>query len=154
MARRVAAEVQRAFPDGVWQVELADLTDPALLGHEVAFTLGLKDQSSDSGTARLIDYLVDKRLLLLLDNCEHLIDACAVLVDALLRGCPELHVLATSRQPLGISGESILTVQPLPVPDPDRGSSVIRALARVSTVARRYEGSGSTPLRTAMPASA
>jgi len=123
LARRVAAEVQRAFPDGVWQVELADLTDPALLGHEVAFTLGLKDPSSDSGTARLIDYLVDKRLLLLLDNCEHLIDACAEMVDALLRGCPELHVLATSRQPLGISGESILTVSPLPVPDPDRGWS-------------------------------
>ena len=120
LALHLATEVQRAFPDGVWLVELAELTEPALLGHTVADALGLREQSGHWRLATLTDHLTGRHLLLVLDNCEQLVDACAVLVDQLLRTCPQLHVLATSRQPLSITGESILPVPPLPVPDPDR----------------------------------
>jgi len=120
LALHLATEVQRAFPDGVWLVELAELTETALLGHTVADALGLREQSGHWRLATLTDHLTGRNLLLVLDNCEQLVDACAVLVDQLLRTCPQLHVLATSRQPLSITGESILPVPPLPVPDPDR----------------------------------
>jgi predicted ATPase len=120
LALQLAAEVQRAFPDGVWLVELAELTEPALLGHTVAEALGLREQSGHWRLATLTDHLTGRHLLLILDNCEHLVDACAVLVDQLLRTCPQLHMLATSRQPLSITGEHILPVPPLPVPDSDQ----------------------------------
>jgi predicted ATPase/DNA-binding CsgD family transcriptional regulator len=123
LALRVSGEVQRAFPDGVWLVELAALHDPALLAVTVAETLGLRDQSVRWGMSVLAEYLSHRRLLLVLDNCEHLVDACAELADTLLRACPELRILATSRQPLGIIGEATLAVPPLSVPDADRAVS-------------------------------
>jgi predicted ATPase/DNA-binding CsgD family transcriptional regulator len=123
LALRVSGEVQRAFADGIWLVELAELRDPALLTVTVAETLGLRDQSVRWGAPALAEYLAQRRILLVLDNCEHLVDACADLADALLRACPELRILATSRQPLGINGEATLVVPPLSVPDPDRAVS-------------------------------
>ena len=100
-------------------------------------SLGLRDESSQWPVSRLIDYLASKRLLLVLDNCEHLLDACAVLADAVLREAPSLRILATSRQPLGIAGETVVQVGPLSVPDdegklaPDRDRPVGgRRLAR------------------------
>jgi predicted ATPase len=117
LARRVATEVHRAFSDGVWQVELAELHDSALLVHTIADELGVPERNERWGIASLRAYLRDRQLLLLLDNCEHLVDACAVTVDALLRSCPNLRVLATSREPLAVGGEHIYPVGGLSVPD-------------------------------------
>jgi predicted ATPase/DNA-binding CsgD family transcriptional regulator len=119
LALKVADDVRRAFPDGVWLVELAALQDPGLLVHTVAGALGLPDQSV-SPTDRLARYLADKRLLLVLDNCEHLLDASAALVCRLLAAAPELRVLATSRQALRVDGERVFLVPALSVPDLDR----------------------------------
>jgi predicted ATPase/DNA-binding CsgD family transcriptional regulator len=117
LALRTAADIERAFPDGVWLVELAPLQDPALVAQAVFNALEFRDQSARWMMATITDYLADKNLLLIMDNCEHLLSACAVLVDNLLRACPNVHVLATSRQPLGMSGEVTLTVPSLSMPD-------------------------------------
>jgi len=117
LATRTAADVQRAFSDGVWLVELAPLQDPALVALAVFNALELRDQSARWPMATIADYLADKNLLLILDNCEHLLSASAVLADNLLRSCPDLRLLVTSRQPLGISGEVTLTVPSLSMPD-------------------------------------
>ncbi|WP_211763369.1 ATP-binding protein [Kutzneria sp. CA-103260] len=117
LALRAAAGVRRAFPDGVWLVELAELRDAALLPQTVASAIGLRDQSPRPLRVTLADCLADRRLLLLLDNCDHLLAACGQLVYALLGDCPKLRVLATSREPLGISGEAVWPVPPLSVPD-------------------------------------
>ncbi|GHE80378.1 LuxR family transcriptional regulator [Amycolatopsis deserti] len=109
---------RRAFPDGVWLVDLAALEDPARLADAVAAALGVKEQSTRLAKEQLAGHLADRHLLMILDNCEHLVVACAGLVDCLLRRAPGLRVLATSRQPLGIPGEQILVVDPLPVPAP------------------------------------
>jgi predicted ATPase len=118
LALRVAADRRRAFPDGVWCVELAKLRDPELLVDTVADTLGLREQSTRPALAMLSDYLASRQLLLVLDNCEHLVDAAAALVSGLLRECPDVRVLATSREPLRINGETTLFVPPLSLPDP------------------------------------
>ena len=125
LAVRAADGLRRAFPDGAWLAELADLDDDALLTPAVAAALDLRDATSRWPVATLIDHLAGKRLLLVLDNCEHLLDACAVLADALLRGCPGLRVLATSRQPLGIAGETTLAVGPLSLPGDDDGPEAL-----------------------------
>ena len=117
LAVRAASEVQRGFPDGVRLVELAALTDPGLLVHAVFQGLDMRDQTSSWPMATLTSFLADKRLLLVLDNCEHLVDACAVLVDGLLQACANLRILTTSRQPLGIAGETTFRVPSLSVPE-------------------------------------
>ena len=94
--------------------------------------LGMRDQSGRSPVALLVDYLEDKELLLILDNCEHLLDACAVVVGAILRGTPGIRVLATSRQPLNADGEFVYPVPPLAVPevssdDVDRPAQAVRS---------------------------
>jgi predicted ATPase len=120
LALRMAAKVGSAFRDGVWLVELAALEEPDLLVQAVAMTLGIRDWSSRPTREVLLDYLADKQILLVLDNCEHLIDACASFVQAVLRVAPELRVLATSRQSLQVQGEHLLLVPPLSLPDSDR----------------------------------
>ena len=116
LALRIAAEVRGIFPDGVWFVELAALHDAQLLPHTVAQALGLRQVSADP-TADLAAHLENQRLLVVLDNCEHLTAACAVLVSKLLAAAPQLRVLGASRHMLGVEGEQILAVPPLPVPD-------------------------------------
>ncbi|TJZ98908.1 ATP-binding protein [Actinacidiphila oryziradicis] len=111
LALRVAQQAQRAFPDGTWLVELAALDDPGLLAQSVRTALALPPQ------AALAETLRDRRLLLVLDNCEHLQDACAVLAEAVLRACPGVRVLATSRHRLGAHGEHTFAVPPLALPD-------------------------------------
>jgi predicted ATPase/DNA-binding SARP family transcriptional activator len=117
-ARRLAA----GFPDGVWLVELAALGDPGLLAEAVAATLGLREEPGPPGTAppaladRLAGYVRDQDLLVVLDNCEHLVAGCAELAARLLRGAPGLRVLATSREVLGVPGELVWPVPPLAVP--------------------------------------
>ena len=116
LALRVASGAGRAFDDGVWLAELGGLTDPGLVVDEVARSFGLSDRSARWAVASLADYLRVRRVLLLLDQCEHLADACAVLADALLRGCPGLRILATSRHVLGVAGEVTVPVPPMTVP--------------------------------------
>jgi predicted ATPase/DNA-binding CsgD family transcriptional regulator len=106
------------FPDGVWLVELSGLRDPELLPDTVATGLGLAGNENHSQLDAILDHLRDQRLLLILDTCEHLIDACAMLADILLRATP-VTVLATSRQPLAVPGEHTCAIPPLPVPEPD-----------------------------------
>jgi len=116
LALRMAAEVRRTFPDGVWFIELASLHDPQLLPHTVANALELRQVSADPA-ADLAAYLEPQQLLVVLDNCEHLTEACAVLVSKLLASAPGLRVLATTRHVLGVEGEQILSVPPLSTPD-------------------------------------
>ncbi|MFD2421772.1 ATP-binding protein [Amycolatopsis pigmentata] len=118
LALHVGRNLRRTFSDGVWLIELAAVRNPALLGDTIATALGLADRSSRDPENVLSSYLADKRLLLVLDNCEHLSSECAHLTDALLRAAPGLRVLATSREPLGIAGEQLWQVPPLSVPPP------------------------------------
>ncbi|HSV38983.1 MAG TPA: LuxR C-terminal-related transcriptional regulator [Nocardioidaceae bacterium] len=114
---RAAAAMSRTFRDGVCFVELGNLNDAALLVPFVGEALGLRDQALALDLDRVSSSLRDRHLLLVLDNCEHLVGAVASLVDLLLRTCADLRVLATSREALGIPGESVLRVPPLTVPD-------------------------------------
>jgi predicted ATPase/DNA-binding CsgD family transcriptional regulator len=119
LALRVAGEVRRAFSDGVWVVELAGLTDEELVGRTVATTLGLRDQSDEPAVDALLEHLADRQILLVLDNCEHLLDGVAMLARKLLGGSAQLQIVATSRQPLCVEGEHVLQVPPLTTPDLD-----------------------------------
>ncbi|MGH2350225.1 MAG: LuxR C-terminal-related transcriptional regulator [Chloroflexota bacterium] len=113
----LATPAEPAFPDGVWLVELAALPDPALVPQVVAAAVGMHRAPAQPLPAALSAHLRDTRLLLVLDNCEHLIDACVGLADTLLRACPQVRILATSRQALGITGEAVWPVPPLALPD-------------------------------------
>ncbi|GKQ41034.1 LuxR C-terminal-related transcriptional regulator [Streptomyces sp. A012304] len=119
LAGRIAARVARAFPDGVRFAHLSGLSDPALVPLAVATALGLYDYSDRPALDALVERVRDRRLLLVLDNCEHLPAACAGLAAALLHGTTGVRVLATSRHRLGLTEEHLLDVRPLPVPDPD-----------------------------------
>lgn len=116
LSLQVAADSVDRFANGVWFVDLAPLTDPNLLPQIVATTLGLQEPPGRPILDLLQDYLRDKHLLLVLDNCEHLVEACAQLADTLLRAAPHLKILATSREALGIAGESTYPVPPLSFP--------------------------------------
>jgi predicted ATPase/DNA-binding SARP family transcriptional activator len=118
LALQVAGQLEGEYPDGVWLVELAALSDPSLVPQAVASAFGLREAPGRRAlTATLAESLSRKQLLLVLDNCEHLVEACATLSDALLRACPSLYLLATSRQPLGLVGEAVWPVPPLSLPD-------------------------------------
>jgi non-specific serine/threonine protein kinase len=119
LAFRVASEVRRAFPDGVCLVELASLKDPALLPHAVMDALAIRGQSAREPVGVVCDYLRARRMLLVLDNCEHMVEAVADLADRVLRAAPDVRILATSRQALRIAGEYVYPVSPLPAPNPE-----------------------------------
>ena len=102
----------------MWLVRLDQLRDEALVAQAIAGALGLQDRAGFSPEAALADYLAGRQLLLVLDNCEHLVDAVAKLADLLLRAAAGLRVLATSREALIIDGEMVLPVPPLPEPEP------------------------------------
>ena len=119
LALRAAGELHRAFPDGVHLVELAALHEPGLLPHTVIAALGVREQPSLDPLAVLVDFLRERRMLLVLDNCEHLVEATADVVDHILRAAPGVRILATSRQALRLDGEHLFPVSPLLVPDPD-----------------------------------
>jgi non-specific serine/threonine protein kinase len=131
LALAVAREVVEGFDDGVWLVDLAPLADPSLVPQALASTLGVREQPARSLTETLSDYLGSKKVLVVLDNCEHLIETCAELVEALLRSCPELRILATSREALDIAGEISWPVPSLTLPD-------LRRLLDIESLAR-YE---------------
>ncbi len=120
LALQVAAELLEVFTDGVWLADLSSLSHPDLVPQTVGSALGLREQPGRQLVETLSDLLRPKSLLLLLDNCEHLLVACAQLVHSLLRACPNLRILATSRERLGIAGETAWRLPSLSLPDPQR----------------------------------
>lgn len=121
LSLQLAADVLPSFPDGVWLAELATLTDPALVVQTVGSVFHLREQLGMSLSELVTDYLREKSLLLILDNCEHLIEASAHLAEQLLHAGANLKIIASSREALGIAGETIYRVPPLSLPDPDQG---------------------------------
>lgn len=119
LAAQVAADLLDRFGDGVRLVALASVTDEALVPHAVATALGVREQPDQPIHTTLTLALAAQQMLLILDNCEHLIDSCARLADRLLRECPKVRILATSREPLGIDGEVTWPVPSLTVPQAD-----------------------------------
>ncbi|MER6298478.1 regulator [Kitasatospora sp. NPDC001539] len=132
LALRAAARAAGAFPDGTWLVDVAPVQDPLLLGHAVLEALQLTDGTARPPLDVLGERLAGRRLLLVLDGCEHLVGPCAELADALLRMLPGLRVLATSRSALRASGEHLLTLAPLPVgPLPNGSAGVLPDAVRL-----------------------
>ncbi|MGW4337518.1 protein kinase domain-containing protein [Rhodococcus koreensis] len=122
LALRVAANARRVFADGVWLVELGELGDGALLADVIAAALGLRPHSTRPVPEVLMDFLAPREVLLVLDNCEQVVDAAAQLAETLLRACPGLRILATSREALTVGGEAVLRLPPLRVPVPEASS--------------------------------
>jgi predicted ATPase/DNA-binding SARP family transcriptional activator len=118
LAIQVATDLLDAYRDGVWWVELAGLADGALVAQAVEKALGLQE-STRQPVKTLTNFLRDKQLLLVLDNCEHLLDACAHLARTLLGACPHLQILATSREPLGFIGETVRPISTFAFPEPN-----------------------------------
>jgi predicted ATPase/DNA-binding CsgD family transcriptional regulator len=128
LALQTAGKVLPRFPYGVWFVDLAPLTDASLIPSVTALSIGLSEDPSRPLLDRISDYLRDRAVLLVLDNCEHLIGVCATLAEHLLRACPTLRILATSREALNIPGEAVWPVPPLSLPEPDEGDGAGEAL--------------------------
>jgi len=118
LALQVAAEVLDRFSDGVWLVEFAPLSDPLLVPHAITSALGMREEAGRSVLTTLADYLQSRQALLVFDNCEHLIAACAALAESLLRMCARLSIVATSREALRIGGETVWRVPSLSLPHP------------------------------------
>jgi predicted ATPase/DNA-binding SARP family transcriptional activator/DNA-binding CsgD family transcriptional regulator len=123
LALEVARDLVGAYPDGVWLVELAPLSDPTLIAQPVAQALEVPEHPAQPLAETLAEILRGWELLLILDNCEHLLEATARLVDLLLDSCPHLRIMATSREALGVEGEVRWPVAPLSVPEQERTSS-------------------------------
>jgi non-specific serine/threonine protein kinase len=120
LALELGRQVVDRYPNGVWLIELGPLAEPDLVAHSVATAVGVREVAGQPIVEALTVALRQRRLLLVLDNCEHVLDACAELVHAVLRTCSDVQVLATSREPLGIPGEVAWRVPSLPTPDPRR----------------------------------
>ncbi|HEY1135072.1 MAG TPA: AAA family ATPase, partial [Nocardioides sp.] len=131
LAAEVAEQVRRAYIDGVRFVELASLRSPALLAETVLDALGIagRDQPGATAESALVDFLGDRHLLLVLDNCEHIVEACATLVHTLLHQAPGLSIVVTSREILAVPDEFVLPLRPLPVASRDGGDSPDSAVA-------------------------
>ena len=146
LASVAAAELADRYSDGVWLVELAPITDPADIARTVLGSLGLRESNILEGPqlvsgrdvlTRLTDAVTGKQLLMVLDNCEHLIAEAAAVVDHLLGRCPELRVVATSREPLAIFGEALCPVPSLGLPEPDADPATASRFAAVRLFAAR-----------------
>lgn len=116
LALRLARDLLDSYADGVWLVELAATFEPGLIAQQLRSALNLAEQPGQTVSETVINHLRDKQALLLLDNCEHLLEACAMLADELLRACPKLRLLATSQERLGIEGETTYVVPSLSLP--------------------------------------
>jgi len=117
LSLQVAAETLHLFPDGAWVAELAPIADPSLVERTVASVFGLREQMGMTLHELLLDYLRDKELLLVVDNCEHLVESCAQLIEQLLHACARLKIIASSREALGIAGEVVFRVPSLTLPE-------------------------------------
>ena len=133
LALRAAHGLERHFPDGVWLVELAELDSPDLLAYALARVLSLSERVSEEIDDVLAAHLRERRALLVLDNCEHLVDACRPWVTALVSECERVRILCTSRERLDVTGEAVVAVSALDVPE-DGGQLSLTALAEVEAV--------------------
>src|SRR6516225_8779029 len=139
---QAAAGLLDGSGDGVWFADLAPVADPELVAVTVADVLGVRQEPGRPVLDTLVQAVGGRSLLVLLDNCEHVIGACAKLADALLRGCPNLALLATSREPLGIGGEYVYRVPSLGVPADGDDAAAIRGSEAVRLLADRAAGQG------------
>lgn len=130
----VAGALSGQYPDGAWLVELAGVANPEQLPDQMKSALGAPDITGCSPAESLATHLRPRRILIVLDNCEHLLGACAFLVDWLLKRCPELRILATSREPMCLGGETVWVIPALPSPPPDEHGS-LETLLRYDAVA-------------------
>jgi len=143
---QVASELLEEYPNGAWLVELAPITDPTLVTQALCAALDVTPQGNTPALNVLTDYLKQKKLLLVVDNCEHLIDACAQLCEALLHACPHVRIIASSREALGIDGENAYRVPSLSVPNPkdalqtiQKSEAVKLFMERASTTLPEFE---------------
>jgi predicted ATPase/DNA-binding CsgD family transcriptional regulator len=134
LAAETAADALERFPDGAWWVELAPLSDPDAIGPTLGEALAVKPLAGQSSLAAVVAHLAGARALVVLDNCEHLLDASAETAEALLRGCPEVVVLATSRSPLAVAGEAHWRVPSLSLPAAAAPAQIEEAVARSDAV--------------------
>lgn len=132
LALQLGAELLPSFADGVWLVEMAALTDPSLISQTIADVFDLRQQPGTSLTEVLVDHLRAKNLLLIMDNCEHLVEACAELAGQLLCACGHIQLIVSSREVLGISGEMVYRIPSLSLPGLEQGTSA--ALANCESV--------------------
>src|SRR5215471_9932085 len=139
---QVAAGLADGTGDGVWFADLAPLGDPDLVAVTVADVLGVRQEPGRPVLGTMVEAVGERSLLVLLDNCEHLIGACAKLADGLLRGCPALALLATSREPLGIDGECVRRVPSLGTPAEGDDAEVIRGSEAVRLLEDRATAQG------------
>ncbi len=128
LALRAARDLGRGFADGSWWVELAEIRDPTLVVGAAVAALDLRDQAAAEPHAILVSHLRDREVLLVLDNCEHVLDVAAELATSILRAAPDLRVLTTSREPLQVPGERIVPVPPLELPPTDDEEPIARLL--------------------------
>jgi predicted ATPase/class 3 adenylate cyclase len=120
---QVAFDAVSEYPDGVWMAELSPVGDPDRVPHTIAQALGVREESGKSLTDSIVKHLKAKRLLLVLDNCEHVLDVCSSLANEIIRSCPGVTIAATSREPLSISGEKVFTMPALSCPRADAATS-------------------------------
>jgi non-specific serine/threonine protein kinase len=139
LAIEVARRARTQFPDGVWLVELAEVADPALVPEAVGLAVGVREEADRPLLVTLVGALGRGRVLLVLDNCEHLVAPCAALTDSLLRACPRLRIMATSREPLGVPGETDWPVPPLTLPPLPAGPASHRSSPGSTEHAAAYE---------------
>ncbi len=142
LALETAADLVHELPDGVWWVDLGPVSDPDLVPSTLAAVLSLKQIPLQSLTDTIVNSLRDKNLLIVFDNCEHLIDACALLAESVVRSCPEVRVVATSREPLGIQGEVAWRVPSLGFPDAAAGSDAVEDFPDFEAVTLFVERAG------------
>jgi predicted ATPase/DNA-binding CsgD family transcriptional regulator len=142
LALQVTPELLDGAEDGVWFVDLAPLADPDLVAETVADVLGIRRQQGLPVLDTLVEAVGGRSLLVLLDNCEHVIGACAKLADTLLRGCPNLALLATSREPLGVDGERVYRVPSMTIPSDSDDAGAIRASEAVRLLVDRTAAQG------------
>ncbi|MFN2115363.1 MAG: ATP-binding protein [Anaerolineae bacterium] len=138
LALQVAGDLAHTYPDGVWFVPLGSLEDPRLVPQRVASAIGLAEEAGRSSLDVFVDYARPRRLLLVLDNCEHLIDACAELALTLIESAADIQVLATSREPLDIDGETTWRVPSMTLPDPVETAGL--SDVALASVAPQYSG--------------
>jgi predicted ATPase/DNA-binding winged helix-turn-helix (wHTH) protein len=139
LALQVAAEVVDAYRDGVWLAELGSIRDPSLVPTSVAQALGVQERAGTPLTESLRGQLKSRQVLLIIDNCEHLLDACVRLVDALLRGAADVTVVATSREPLRVASEQIYPLQPLSLPEQGASAETMERSEAVQLFVERVQ---------------
>jgi predicted ATPase/DNA-binding winged helix-turn-helix (wHTH) protein len=137
LALRVAGEIVDAFADGVWLAELGSINDPTLVPAAAAQALGVHERTGTPLTHTLCAHLKSRKLLLILDNCEHLLEACAMLVEAILRGTSQASIIATSREPLRVPGEQTYSLPTLSLPDPTASLEVVATSEAVQLFVER-----------------